>query len=625
MNSTLSKSDFQLAQSCAKKLVYKKRGYPTANDTDEYMKMLAEGGYVVGKMATLLYPEGIEIEGDTRSCVEQTRQLLEQDEVVLFEAAIMHGQRLIRIDILKKQGNKVELIEVKAKSHDSEEENPAAKLKEYIRDVAYQYHVLTGAYPDFKVKPFLLMPDKSKRTTIDALAGWFTMQKDHENTETEELPAQQHPRFHRPVVKFVHDEHPDRDRFLQQLREEGILSALDVSDSVQDMLPEIESESARLLRILNEGISGDDFVLCKACKACEFNTPGLEKNGYHECWGDTGYTTPHIFDLYYSGSINSETHTSYLDELIAVKKTSLFDIDTKRLCKKNGEIGTRAARQLLQIEQTQNNGEWFSEDLAAEINRLSYPLHFIDFETYTGALPFHRNMRPYELLAFQWSCHTIEKPGAAPRHAEWIHTGPMFPDGDAFPNFEFARSLMRHIGDTGTPLMWATHENTTLRAILKQMPVFGINDKELEAWLTRITKEDKRPGRFVDMNQMTLKHYFHPYMQGRTSIKKVLPAVWSHHPYLHEIPWFLEYAPEPFLNGIIDPYDTLTGGQHLGSDEDEVVKGGTDAMRAYYRIRFDHTLSTKHKTELRNQLLQYCRLDTMAMVIIWEHWRNIVK
>ncbi len=61
---TLSKSDFQLALSCPKKLVYKKENYPTTNDTNEYMEMLAKGGYIIGEMAKLYYPTGIEIEGN---------------------------------------------------------------------------------------------------------------------------------------------------------------------------------------------------------------------------------------------------------------------------------------------------------------------------------------------------------------------------------------------------------------------------------------------------------------------------------------------------------------------------------------------------------------------------------
>ena len=116
----LSKSDFQLASTCSQKLLYKKRGYPTANDTNEYMQMLAEGGYIVGHMATMMYPEGIEITGNTAEALESTRSALEQEDCTLFEAAIKSGQKLVRIDILVKEGNDLHLVEVKSKSHDTE-------------------------------------------------------------------------------------------------------------------------------------------------------------------------------------------------------------------------------------------------------------------------------------------------------------------------------------------------------------------------------------------------------------------------------------------------------------------------------------------------------------------------
>ena len=63
---TLSKSDFKLACNCPKKLHYKKQGFPSALHDNEFMKMLAEGGYVVGKLAQLLYP-GIEVQEDRGS------------------------------------------------------------------------------------------------------------------------------------------------------------------------------------------------------------------------------------------------------------------------------------------------------------------------------------------------------------------------------------------------------------------------------------------------------------------------------------------------------------------------------------------------------------------------------
>jgi hypothetical protein len=615
MASYLSKSDFQLASTCAKKLVYKKAYYPTANDTNEYMQLLAQGGYIIGKMATLLYPDGIEIEGNTLECIEQTNRLLQQEEVVLFEPAIVSGQKLIRVDILVKKKNHFHLIEVKAKSHDTDAEKSGAtaKLKKYIEDVSYQYTVLRGAFPDSSIQCSLLMPDKAKRTTIDALAGWFSIKKKAISTdeETEELPAQQKPVFNKPEVMFEYENDAGRDQYITVLRNEGILEYRDVTKEVLELEPEINNRAERFLTILNQGISGNDYAISKTCKSCEFNTTGQSKNGFKECWGDLAHDGHHIFDLYYGGSI--------FNDLIAEKKTHLFDIDEERLKNKKGELGSRGARQLIQITNTKSNSEWISSDLKTELGSLSYPLHFIDFETFTGALPFHKGMRPYEAIAFQWSCHTIKSPGDNPIHAEWIHTGSTFPDPSQFPNFEFAKSLMKQIGYSGTPLMWASHENTILRTILNQMEVFEYEDEALKRWLTLTTSDKDREGRLLDMNRLTLNYYFHPYMKGRTSIKKVLPAIWSHHPYLHEVEHFKTYLPEKFTSGVLDPYDTLAAGISNESD-DEVVNEGTAAMRAYQRIRFDDTLTQAQKDELRYQLLQYCKLDTMAMVIIAHHW-----
>lgn len=618
----LSKSDFQLASSCPKKLVYKKAYYPTANDTNEYMEMLAQGGYIVGKMATMLFPEGIEVEGNTQDCIAQTQTLLQQENVVLFEPAIVAGQRLVRVDILVKQGKSFHIIEVKAKSHNTDEKQDPNKIKKYVEDVAYQYSVLKEAFPDYKIKCSLLMPDKAKRTTIEDLAGWFSIKKKDKNNdnEIEELPAQQKPTFNKPEVVFKYESSPYKEEYITRLANEGILEYQDVTEVVEGIQNDINQRARSFLRVLNEGITNEDYSINKGCKACEFNTPDKDKNGYKECWNNLAYTEPNIFDLYFGGSIGHYTKGYYFDELIAEGKTNLFDIDTERLKNAKGELGTRGTRQLIQIENTRNNTEWISNEIKSIANNLKYPLHFIDFETYTGALPFHKGMRPYELIAFQWSCHTINKPGDTPVHSDWIHTGAMFPNPTEFPNFEFARSLMKQIGTTGTPLMWATHENTVLRTIMNQMETYGIQDQTLRDWLYGITSEGKKEGRLVDMNKMTQEHYFHPYMKGKTSIKKVLPAVWSHHPSLHEVEHFKDYVPDEFLCGIIDPYDTLTSGLKEGEWDDEVVSGGTAAMRAYHRIRFDDSLTEKQKDELRFQLLQYCKLDTMAMVIIAYHW-----
>lgn len=616
----LSKSDFQLASTCAKKLVYKKKGYASSNDTDEYMAMLAEGGYVVGKMATLLFADGIEIEGSTPEAAKKTEEYLKEKNTTLFEATFVSKGKTCRVDILQKKGNTISIIEVKSKSFDSTKpyEKTLKELSSYIEDLAYQYLVVSECYPNHQLKAYLLMPDKAKRTSIDALAGWFNLKMPTSTTaeSPDEIITQQKSTFKKPIVEFVYDGDPDREKYLKTLKENSILGYVELSAKVVEMQIDIRARANGFIKILEKGISPNDYEIGRGCKACEFYVEGAKKHGFAECW--EGLTSmPSIFDLYKGGTIKANTeYDKYWDELIAEKKLSFEDLEPERFKNAKGELGANGIRQSIQYQHTLANTEWISEELTSIVKNIKYPLHFIDFETYTGAVPFHKHMRPYEMLAFQWSCHTVEKDGAAPVHNEWIN------ESHEFPNFKFAESLMETIGEAGTVLMWATHENTVLRAIYYQMEVHQYKNTKLKKWLERIIKDDDLglEGRLLNMDRLTLEHYFHPKMKGRTSIKKVLPAVWNENAALHEILYFKTYSVQAFENFERNPYDALAT-FHITDDEELAgVSSGTDAMRAYYRIMFDNNLSSTQKTEIKNRLLEYCKLDTMAMLIIWKHW-----
>src|SRR6266513_2017504 len=119
MKTYLSKSDFKVARTCATKLYYKKLGYPSIRDDDQYLQFLADGGYMVEAIAKLCHPGGIEIgfEGGPEPSAKQTLSILNAHEAVtLFEATLIFEGRLARVDILKKSGDRFELIEVKSKS-----------------------------------------------------------------------------------------------------------------------------------------------------------------------------------------------------------------------------------------------------------------------------------------------------------------------------------------------------------------------------------------------------------------------------------------------------------------------------------------------------------------------------
>lgn len=608
----LTKSDFKIAQSCPTKLFYKKNKYPNINEINEYMRLLSEGGYMVGKMAQLLHEEGIEVhagpeEEDLEKSIEETKEYLKKEKITLFESAFLYRNIFNRVDILIKNENTIEVIEIKSKSYNStkgDRQFDSVTWREYLEDISFQVYVLQKLYPNFQIKPFLILPDKSKRTKIEGLAGWFQIRKD-------ELKKNNY------IVDFTGD--------IEKLREEDLLTKIDVTDKVNEIILETESSIELFSEYVLSAKHKIEPQISKHCKDCEFRDHlGNGNDGFHECWEELANVKPHILELYRLSDVGGRK-LEVGNRLISEGKVSLCDIPEDILS------GVHGRRQLIQIQNTKNNSEWFSPDLKDILSSYDYPLYFIDFETSRSAIPFHKNMRPYEDIAFQWSCHKIEKPGEAPKHSEWLNLE------DTFPNFKFAESLMKAVGNDGTVFMWASHENTTLKNIYFQMDLYDYKNPELKEWLEEIvkfTKDDKdkfyyeldferlvkreQNGRLVDMNALALNHYFHPEMKGSTSIKYVLPSIWKNNPYLHQI----EYL-KPYLRmegeEILSPYKTLDPIEVAG--QAEVVQEGTGAMKAYQEMHFGlHAKDLEIKKKWKNLLLQYCELDTMAMVIIWLHW-----
>jgi hypothetical protein len=109
----LTKSRFKIALECPTKLFYTKKPeiYPDQKLDDPFLKALASGGFQVGELAKCYYPEGIEIEGlDYEKSWSKTQEYLKQENVVLFEAAIKFENLFVRVDILKKQGRRLNLL-----------------------------------------------------------------------------------------------------------------------------------------------------------------------------------------------------------------------------------------------------------------------------------------------------------------------------------------------------------------------------------------------------------------------------------------------------------------------------------------------------------------------------------
>jgi hypothetical protein len=200
---------------------------------------------------------------------------------------------------------------------------------------------------------------------------------------------------------------------------------------------------------------------------------------------------------------------------------------------------------------------------ARELAQHELPGVFLDFETIQFAVPIWKGTRPYQQIPFQLSAHAVSRRG------EITHTAFLDLSGDD-PSVPFAQSVIAACGDAGPVFVYnAGFERTRLRELAERLT-------DLERPLMAIGE------RIVDLLPITRNHYYHPAQEGSWSIKKVLPAI----------------VPE------------------LGYQKLEGVQDGGMAMEAYLEAIQPGTSATRRE-EIRAQLLEYCKLDTYAMIGIW--------
>lgn len=602
---TLSKSDFKLARSCAAKLYYRESGYPDNRDDDPYLAWLAEGGYMVEVLAKQLFPAGVTLEygGDPRPSAAKTMEVLSAgNDVTVFEATLLADRRLARVDILRRSARGFDLYEVKSSSFDPEDaEKRIAKTgspfrnmnkgfainsawREYLEDVTYQVTLLKDLFPGVPVRAHLILMDKGKVAAHDGMPSWFRIVRRDDG------------RLH--TAEFVGDP--------ALARRDPLTIGLDVSAEVAELEPEVREATAVFLTSLSPELTRLTAPIGGHCKNCEFRVANDEpRNGFLECWGDRGRVVPHVLDLY--------NGRDFREELIAAGVDRIHDITATHFEGRSGKI---AARQWIQVEQTRRDEEWVDAPLADALRAVQWPLHFIDFEAARIAVPHHKGMPPYGQLAFQWSCHSLAGPGATLEHREFLNRDA------SWPNERFARSLRDALGDHGTILVWSPFEKSVLNAVADELSALGSGDADLANWLRATALP---PGvahaRQVDMLRLCREHYYHPGMGGSNSIKAVLAAVWESSPAVRA-----RFAEIKGHEGdpVLGPYATLPPAL-IGGAQEEVAEG-TGAIRAYFAMTYGVEKDDPDAADKwARLLLDYCELDTLAMVLIWEHWERITR
>ena len=207
-----------------------------------------------------------------------------------------------------------------------------------------------------------------------------------------------------------------------------------------------------------------------------------------------------------------------------------------------------------------------SDELKAELNKMRYPIHFLDFETVAPAVPRYAGTRPYQMIPFQWSDHILDEDGKL-AHREFLCRE------DKDPRKEFTRTLLKALGSEGSIVIYTSYETGVLNSLSEHLPRYA---EKLHSIIER----------FIDLHSIIRNNYYHPKFYGSFSLKNVLPAL----------------LPEM-------AYAKLA------------IQDGIQAALEYLRM-IDSSTSAEEKDQIRKDLLTYCGQDTLALVKIREELRK---
>jgi hypothetical protein len=223
-------------------------------------------------------------------------------------------------------------------------------------------------------------------------------------------------------------------------------------------------------------------------------------------------------------------------------------------------------KQTLQVKATKENKKIIKKDkIKSFLNKLKYPLYFLDYETFGGVIPQFDGMRPYIKMPFQYSLHIQEKPKGKIIHKEYLHAE------FSNPVKNLVDQLVKDIGDKGSVIVW---NKGFEKGCNKEMANFYPKHKDFLENINERLFDLMIPfskGWYVD------KNFF-----GSASLKAVLPVL------------------VPSLS-----YNELN------------ISDGLASQRTWLET-FLEGQNQENKDKIIKNLLEYCELDTFAMVKILE-------
>ena len=312
-----------------------------------------------------------------------------------------------------------------------------------------------------------------------------------------------------------------------------------VTEQVRNLVDETQIGIDSALRLLSQtkinetGCSCLDLSRSHHCETFEYFNPSIPK--------------PSIYNL-------PRISKKKLNQFVNERRFDLMDIDESEV----------SGNQLNVLKAAKSGSPLIDERVIKSFyEKVRYPVYFLDYETYSSAIPIVEGVKPHSHVPFQFSIHLKQSENNADlQHFEYLADKAELP-------LTMIEALEKVIGPNGSIVSWhKSFEN-------KQNKEMGILYPDKDEFLKNVVE------RTIDLEDIFKGGYVDMAFGGSTSIKKVLPVI------------------VPDLT-----YDNLT------------VANGTDAMEAFTRILEMSDGSDKKK--LRYDMLEYCKLDTLAMVRIFE-------
>lgn len=195
-----------------------------------------------------------------------------------------------------------------------------------------------------------------------------------------------------------------------------------------------------------------------------------------------------------------------------------------------------------------------------ELNKLTYPLYFLDYESYSCPIPRFKGFKPWQQMPFQFSLQVLADGNAELVNVVYLH------ECDSDPSEVIIKKLIRLIGSAGSVVVW--HKSFE-QMINNQL---GERHPEHKAFLQNLND------RFFDLEEIFTKQYYvDPRFNGKTSIKSVLPVL----------------IPDLSYYGL------------------SIQSGDVASAKWFSMITSDDTLG--EKISIANELKNYCNFDTYAM------------